>query len=108
LDQNATVAAELAKSAGVRLFEWGACPNPDEYADETLNRCARKIGQGEEIRDVGTYAIGVARMLLREMSRDRAKEARSLEDAPELRHYRTRSMTNPSGVWNAFAGAWRS
>jgi DNA-directed RNA polymerase specialized sigma24 family protein len=67
----------------VRLFEWRACPAPDEYADETLNRCARKIGEGEEIRDVATYAIGVARMLLREMSRDRAKDIRPLEDAPE-------------------------
>ena len=69
----------------VRLFEWRACPSPEEYADETLNRCARKVGEGEEIRDVATYAIGVARMLLREMSRDRAKDAVPLEDAPELR-----------------------
>ena len=69
----------------VRLFEWRACPAPDEYADETLNRCARKIGEGEEIRDVATYVIGVARMLVREMSRDRAKDTRALEDAPEPR-----------------------
>ena len=67
----------------VRLFEWRACPAPDDYADETINRCARKIGEGEEIRDVATYCIGVARMLLREMSRDRAISARSLDDAPE-------------------------
>ncbi len=69
----------------VRLFEWRACPAPEEYADETLNRCARKMAEGEEIRDVATYAIGVARMLVREMSRDRAKDMRSLEDAPEPR-----------------------
>src|SRR5262249_24585877 len=67
----------------VRLFEWRGCPAPDEYADETINRCAKKIGEGEEIRDVATYCIGIARMLLREMSRDRMKEARSLDDAPE-------------------------
>ena len=69
----------------VRLFEWRACPAPDEYADETLNRCARKIGEGEEIRDIATYAIGVARMLVREMSRNRTKDTRPLEDAPEPR-----------------------
>jgi DNA-directed RNA polymerase specialized sigma24 family protein len=67
----------------VRLFEWRGCPTPDDYADETINRCARKIGEGEEIRDVATYCIGVARMLLREMSRDRALTARSLDEAPE-------------------------
>jgi hypothetical protein len=34
----------------VRLFEWRGCPIPDEYVDETINRCARKICEGEEIR----------------------------------------------------------
>src|SRR3954462_6096616 len=66
----------------VRLFEWRGCPAPDEYADETINRCARKIGDGEEIRDVGTYCIGIARMLVREMSRDRSQQERPLADAP--------------------------
>src|SRR5436305_5777781 len=69
----------------VRLFEWRGCSAPDEYADETINRCARKIGEGEEIRDVTTYCVGIARMLLLEMSRDRLKEARSLDEVPEPR-----------------------
>jgi DNA-directed RNA polymerase specialized sigma24 family protein len=67
----------------VRVFEWRGCPTPDDYADETLNRCARKIIEGEEIRDVATYCIGVARMMVREMSRDRAASARSLDEASE-------------------------
>jgi RNA polymerase sigma factor (sigma-70 family) len=69
----------------VRLFEWRGCSTPDDYADETINRCARKIQQGEEIRDVATYSIGVARMLLREMCRDRFRQARSLDETPEPR-----------------------
>jgi DNA-directed RNA polymerase specialized sigma24 family protein len=69
----------------VRLFEWRGCAMPDEYADETLNRCARKLGEGEEIRDLATYSIGVARMLFREMGRERVREARPLEEAPEPR-----------------------
>ena len=67
----------------VRLFEWRGCSTPDEYADETINRCARKIGEGEEIRDVATYCLGIGRMLLLEMARDRLKEARSLDEVPE-------------------------
>src|SRR5438067_9481747 len=67
----------------VRLFEWRGCATPDEYADETINRCAKKIGEGEEIRDVAIYCIGIARMVLREMSRDRFQQARPLEAAPE-------------------------
>jgi DNA-directed RNA polymerase specialized sigma24 family protein len=67
----------------VRLFEWRGCSTPDEYADETINRCARKIQEGEQIRDIATYSIGVARMLLREMCRDRSRQARSLDETPE-------------------------
>ena len=62
----------------IRLFEWRGCSTPEEYADEAINRCAKKIGDGEEIRDVATYCIGIARMLFHEMTRERAKEARSL------------------------------
>jgi len=69
----------------VRLFEWRGCSTPDEYADETINRCAKKIGEGETIRDLATYSIGVARMLVREMGRERAKEAIPLDKAPEPR-----------------------
>jgi len=69
----------------VKLFEWRGCATPDEHADETLNRCARKIGDGEQIRDISTYCVGVARMLLLEMARDRAKGTRSLEEVAEPR-----------------------
>jgi DNA-directed RNA polymerase specialized sigma24 family protein len=67
----------------VRLFEWRGCSTPEEYADETLNRCARKIIEGEEIRDLSMYSIGVARMLLRELNRERASEARPLDQVRE-------------------------
>jgi hypothetical protein len=69
----------------VRLFEWRGCSTPDEYADETLNRCAKKIAEGEAIRDLPTYSIGVARMLLREITRERSRETLPLKDAPEPR-----------------------
>jgi DNA-directed RNA polymerase specialized sigma24 family protein len=86
LDSNRDIAADRylrMRQDLVRLFEWRGCCTPDDYADETINRCARKIDQGEEIRDVPTYSIGVARMLLREMCRDRSRLARSLDETPE-------------------------
>jgi DNA-directed RNA polymerase specialized sigma24 family protein len=69
----------------VRLFEWRGCAGPDEYADEVINRCAKKLSEGEEIRDVATYCIGIARMLVREMSRDRGQRAENLDEIPEPR-----------------------
>ena len=67
----------------VRLFEWRGSSMPDEHADETINRCAKKLAQGEEIRDVATYCIGIARMLLREMMREHDRLARPLDEVPE-------------------------
>ena len=67
----------------VRFFEWRGTTTPDEYADETINRCARKLGQGEQIRDLASYSIGVARMLFLESARERAKQALPLEEVPE-------------------------
>ena len=81
-DQAAARYLEIRRNL-VRLFEWRGCSTPEEYADETINRCARKIGDGEVIRDPGTYCVGIARMLLLEMSRDRALQARTLDEAPE-------------------------
>lgn len=58
----------------VRLFEWRGCPFPEEHADETINRVARKIGEGEMIREPAQYAVGVARMLLLEIRKRQVKE----------------------------------
>jgi DNA-directed RNA polymerase specialized sigma24 family protein len=83
-DRAAEVYLETRRNL-VRLFEWRGCSTPDEYADEAINRCARKIAAGEQIRDLPTYCIGVARMLLREMTREQAREARPLHEVPEPR-----------------------
>jgi DNA-directed RNA polymerase specialized sigma24 family protein len=82
-DRDAAGARYLEMRANlVRLFEWRGCTAPEDYADEVINRCARKLGEGEAIRDVATYSVGVARMLLKEMSRDPANRTSPLEQAP--------------------------
>jgi DNA-directed RNA polymerase specialized sigma24 family protein len=81
----------------VRLFEWRGCSTPDEYADETITRCAKKVGEGEQIRDIPTYCIGVARMVLREMNRERARQPRPLEEAPEPRAAPAESESGQEG-----------
>jgi DNA-directed RNA polymerase specialized sigma24 family protein len=88
LDRDRDVAADKylqMRRNLVRLFEWRGCSTPDDYADETVNRCAKKIGEGEAIRDVASYSLGVGRMLLREKSRERLREPLPLEGAPEPR-----------------------
>jgi len=72
-----------------RFFEWRGCPFPEEHADETINRVARRISEGEAIRDPAQYSIGVARMLLLEIHKGRAREWRALGEltGPEATPY---------------------
>ena len=46
----------------IRSFEWRGAPFPEEHADETFNRLARKLDSGVEIRDIGDYSYEVARL----------------------------------------------
>ena len=62
----------------VRFFEWRGCSFPDDHADETLNRVAKRIVAGEEVRNIASYSMGVARLLLLEIIKERTKEQRAL------------------------------
>jgi RNA polymerase sigma factor (sigma-70 family) len=57
-----------------RFFEWRGCPFPEEHADETFNRVAKKVSQGEEIRSPAAYVIGVARLLVLEIMRAHSRQ----------------------------------
>ena len=47
----------------IRTFEWRGAPFPEEHADETLNRLARKLDEGVEIRNIKDYVYTVARLV---------------------------------------------
>src|ERR1700733_8405478 len=53
----------------VDLFAWQQCEDPEELADETLNRIARKLSENQVIQNVASYALGVARMMVHEARR---------------------------------------
>lgn len=63
-----------------RFFEWRGCSFPEDHADETINRIARRIAEGEEILQPMGYAIGVARLLLLEILKRRQREQSALNE----------------------------
>ena len=63
-----------------RFFEWRGCPFPEDHADETMNRVAKKVAQGEEILNPAGYAMGVARLLLLEIVKGRQREQSALTE----------------------------
>jgi len=70
-----------------RFFEWRGCSFPEDHADETINRMAKRVAGGEEILNHSGYAIGVARLLLLEINKGRQREQSALAEisaAPEV------------------------
>src|ERR1041385_2557531 len=70
-----------------RFFEWRGCAFPEEHADETINRIAKRVAEGEEILNHSGYAMGVARMLLLEINKGRQREQSALAElgaAPDV------------------------
>jgi DNA-directed RNA polymerase specialized sigma24 family protein len=65
----------------VRLFEWRGFGNPEDLADETINRVARRIQEGTEVRSADPYGYfcGVAHLLSKEVARRASRERAALE-----------------------------
>jgi DNA-directed RNA polymerase specialized sigma24 family protein len=66
----------------IRFFEWRGCPYPEDHADETINRVAKRILDGEVVRELSKYFFGVARLLVLEIRKDRAKQLAALDHPP--------------------------
>jgi DNA-directed RNA polymerase specialized sigma24 family protein len=82
LDSDREVAAlqyERLREKLINYFDWRDCPAPEDHADEVINRVIRKLEDGEEFRDIGTYVLGIARMMLLEIARFREKERIAFE-----------------------------
>ena len=63
-----------------RFFEWRGCSFPEDHADETINRIAKKVDEGEAILNPSGYAMGVARLLLLEIIKNRQREQSALNE----------------------------
>ncbi|MEJ7616640.1 MAG: sigma-70 family RNA polymerase sigma factor [Pyrinomonadaceae bacterium] len=66
-----------------KFFEWRGSTSPDEHADETINRVARKIAEGEVIQNLQSYFYGVARLLFMESLKEREREQAAIDQLPE-------------------------
>ncbi len=66
----------------IALFEWRSCSAPEDLADETLNRVARRLEEGLEIktREPFRYLRGVALNLIKEDYKRAARERAAFED----------------------------
>jgi DNA-directed RNA polymerase specialized sigma24 family protein len=64
----------------IRFFEWRGAAFPEDHADETINRIAKRISEKEEIRNPASYYLGVARMVLLEINREHARQRQAINE----------------------------
>jgi DNA-directed RNA polymerase specialized sigma24 family protein len=64
----------------IKLFDWRGAHFPEECADVTLNRVARKIDSGEVIRDLVAYCHAIARLVFLETLKHPDRKRISLEE----------------------------
>lgn len=82
LDPNRDLAGQKYETARRRLiefFEARGSHAPSDHADETINRVARKLAEGENVREIDRYFYGVARLLLKETHRARDQQPLQLD-----------------------------
>jgi len=66
----------------IKFFEWRGAPFPEDHADETLNRVARKLDEGVEVKNVGGYCYEVARRVCLEVRKGNDSRRDPLETDP--------------------------
>lgn len=69
---------ELLRCRLIKFFEWRKSPTPEEHADETFNRVARKLVEGVAIDNINSFIGGVARRLIYEMFEEKEREQKAL------------------------------
>lgn len=64
----------------IDFFDWRGALSPEALADETLDRVARRLDEGETVEHLRAYCYGVAKRVLLEWEKQRAREQVALRD----------------------------
>lgn len=81
--EDAAARYEVMRQKLIRYFDWRSIEPADAYADETINRVARRIDEGQQIENLSGYFYGVARMVSKEALKDRDRAPVGIDDAPQ-------------------------
>lgn len=82
--ERAGEAYEALREALVKFLDWRGARAPEELVDETFNRVARKLEEGDTIQDVPSYCHGVARLVFLQWLEHPDSRRVELEEAPPI------------------------
>lgn len=64
---------EVLRRKLIKFFGWWGCQDAEALADQALDRVARKLVEGEPIRDLAGYLMGIARLIFKEHVKNQIK-----------------------------------
>jgi DNA-directed RNA polymerase specialized sigma24 family protein len=73
---------EVLRRKLIKFFDWWGSEDTDMLADEAFDRVARKLAEGEAVRDLNGYLIGVARLIFKEHLRGQIRMRATIEQLP--------------------------
>jgi DNA-directed RNA polymerase specialized sigma24 family protein len=103
LDSDADRAAieyEQLRLTLVKFFDWRGAREPEQCADETLDRLVEKLQREVSVEDVRRYAHGIARLVLLERLRRQAQFP--IEELPNASDLPAASSRDPSELGECF------
>ena len=68
----------------LKYFQWRGSELPDMDTDETINRVARRIEEGENVYNLNAYMYGVAKLVYAESLKKRNRKQEMIDDAFHL------------------------
>lgn len=80
--EKAGIEYETTRRKLIRFFVSRRVDAADTACDETINRVARRIDEGQQIDNLVGYFYGVARIVFKEIIKQRDRDPVSLEDEP--------------------------
>ena len=81
--EEAGIQYKLAHRKVVRYFEWRRVATAEACADETMDRVARRIDEGQKIDKLMAYILRVAHHIFQEVTRDQTERPHiNFDDAP--------------------------
>ena len=76
---------EQVRQKLTKFFQWRGCTTPEEFADRTLDRAARRLGDGTAVpgQEIYPFVHGIAINVLREHWKEAQKHGtKSLDESP--------------------------
>jgi RNA polymerase sigma factor (sigma-70 family) len=71
---------ENARQKLIRYFEWNSSIPAEDYADDAMDRAGRRLNEGQKIDKPVAYLFGIARNIVDEARRERARAPVALDE----------------------------